>query len=414
MNIKSEQILKISVRLSEEELTRNILPYWMARMPDHRNGGFFGRIDGKDRLIPEAPRGAILNARILWAFSSAYTNLRNAEYLETAERAYDYILSRFFDEVNGGTYWSLTSGGDPLDTKKQIYSQAFFVYALSEYFLASANENARIMAIELFRIIEEYSFDKKLNGYFEAFDKGWSLLDDLRLSEKDANEMKTMNTHLHILEAYTNLYRIWPDEFLKGKLRNLINLFLNKIIDNKSWHLNLFFDETWNCRSTLISYGHDIEASWLIYEAAREINNKDLLITVKDASLRIIRAVMEGIQDDGSLIYEADSSTGHIDKDRHWWVQAEAVVGFLNAFELTGDIDYLKLSEDCLAYIKKNLVDAMNGEWFWSIRSDGTVNRTDDKAGFWKCPYHNSRMCLEIIRRGRTISEMMIGSSFFS
>jgi mannobiose 2-epimerase len=414
MNIKSEQILKISVRLSEEELTRNILPYWMARMPDHRNGGFFGRIDGKDRLIPEAPRGAILNARILWAFSSAYTNLRNAEYLETAERAYDYILSRFFDEVNGGTYWSLTSGGDPLDTKKQIYSQAFFVYALSEYFLASANENARIMAIELFRIIEEYSFDKKLNGYFEAFDKGWSLLDDLRLSEKDANEMKTMNTHLHILEAYTNLYRIWPDEFLKGKLRNLINLFLNKIIDNKSWHLNLFFDETWNCRSTLISYGHDIEASWLIYEAAREINNKDLLITVKDASLRIIRAVMEGIQDDGSLIYDADSSTGHIDKDRHWWVQAEAVVGFLNAFELTGDIDYLKLSEDCLAYIKKNLVDAMNGEWFWSIRSDGTVNRTDDKAGFWKCPYHNSRMCLEIIRRGRTISEMMIGSSFFS
>jgi cellobiose epimerase len=382
-----------------DELTRNILPFWMNRMTDHKRGGFYGRIDGENRTIDDAPKGAILNARILWTFSSAFIALGNPEYNRYASRAMEYIIAHFFDESYGGTYWTLTPEGDPLDTKKQIYSQAFFIYALSEYFLATGDEVAREKAIELFRLIEDHSFDKQLNGYFEAFDRTWKVIDDLRLSNKDANEKKTMNTHLHVLEAYTNLFRIWPDKFLRSQLENLIYIFLDKITDKTSSHLNLFFDENWVCKSTLVSYGHDIEASWLLREAASIIYNKDLLKKVTEVSGRIVESVIYGLQKDGSLIYETDITTNHIDKDRHWWVQAEAVVGFLNGFEVTGNIDYAKISGNCFNYILSNLVDSKNGEWYWSIRADGTVNRVDDKAGFWKCPYHNSRMCLEIMRR---------------
>jgi cellobiose epimerase len=382
-----------------EELINNILPFWMTRMIDNDNGGFFGRIDGGNNIISDAPKGAIMNARILWSFSAAYAELREPAYLKTANREKDYILDHFFDNVNGGTWWMLTSEGNPLDTKKQIYSQAFFIYALSEYVLATGDEICKNKAIELFRLIEKHSFDKELNGYLEAFDSQWGVIEDLRLSEKDANEKKTMNTHLHVLEAYTNLYRIWPDKDLGSQLRNLIMVFLDKILDKETSHLNLFFDEYWQCKSTIVSYGHDIESSWLLFEAAQVLNDSDLLKRVKDRSLKIVKAAAEGLQEDGSMIYERDDLFDHIDNDRHWWVQAEAVVGFLNAYDLTGDKSYLQMTTKSFDFIRKNLVDRINGEWYWSIRADGTVNKQDDKAGFWKCPYHNTRMCLEIIKR---------------
>ncbi len=393
MTLTPNHILSEIKRKAGEELTRNILPFWIERMVDNKHGGFFGRMDGGNNIISDAPKGAILNARILWSFSSAYAELGDPVYLQMASRAREYILDHFFDNVNGGTWWSLSGAGDPLDTKKQIYSQAFFIYALSEFYLATGDELCKNKAIDLFRLIEKYSFDKELNGYFEAFDSNWGVIEDLRLSDKDANEKKTMNTHLHVLEAYTNLYRIWPDEYLGTQLRNLIQVFFERIVDKRSSHLNLFFDETWQCKSTMVSYGHDIESSWLLYEAATVLNDSELQKQVAVDSLKIVRAAMEGLQEDGGLIYERDDTFDHIDEDRHWWVQAETVVGFLNAFEITGDQNYLQITSKSFDFIMNNLVDRLNGEWYWSIRPDGSVNTKDDKAGFWKCPYHNSRMC---------------------
>ena len=396
MTLKPEQFLAGMRAEAFEELTRNILPYWIKRMPDGKQGGFFGRIDGHDRVIADAPKGAILNARILWSFSAAYIKVRDPLCLEMANRAYDYICRHFFDDRYGGTFWCLTAGGEPMETKKQIYSIAFFIYALSWYHMATGDREALDRAVELFNLIEKHSFDRRLNGYFEAFDRHWGELADLRLSDKDENEKKTMNTHLHILEAYTSLYRIWPDAWLREQLGNMVSLFTQRIIDPFTSHLNLFFDEQWNCRSTIVSYGHDIEASWLLYEAASALGEGD---AVREASLRVAQAALEGLADDGSLYYERDDAKGHFDRDRHWWVQSEAVVGFLNAWELTGDTSWLKLASGAFEYIRSRLSDGVNGEWFWSIRADGSVNRDDDKAGFWKCPYHNSRMCLEILSR---------------
>jgi cellobiose epimerase len=399
MTMDSAKIISGMKKDALRELTGFILPFWMNRMVDNENGGFYGRIDGEDNVISDAPKGAILNSRILWSFSAAYNALKEPEYLKMARRARDYIISNFFDEEKGGTYWCLSADGSPLDTKKQIYSQAFFIYAFSQYFIATGDMVSRDKAIELYNLIEKHSFDEKLNGYFEAYDSEWNMLEDLRLSDKDANEKKTMNTHLHILEAYTNLYRIWPDYGLHKQLRNLILLFAEKIIDSNTGHLNLFFDENWQCKSTMFSYGHDIESSWLLYEAALVLNDDDVLDRVTPAAVRVAKAAAEGIQEDSGMIYEWDKASGHIDRDRHWWVQSETVVGFLNAWDLTGDEKYLDIAAKCFSFIKENLVDRVNGEWYWSIHDDGTVNRKDDKAGFWKCPYHNSRMCLEILKR---------------
>jgi mannobiose 2-epimerase len=386
-------------RQLQDELMHNILPFWIEKMKDDEQGGFYGQIKGDGQLVPQSDKGGILNARILWTFSSAYLQGKDPLWLEMADRAKKYILDHFFDPEFGGTYWTISFDGKPVDTKKQIYSQAFFVYAFSEHFRASGEPSSLQTAIELFRIIEKQSFDKKLNGYFEAYSRDWKLLEDLRLSEKDANEKKTMNTHLHILEAYTNLYRVWKDETLARQLRNLILIFTEKIVNSSTSHLNLFFDENWNSKSEIVSYGHDIESSWLIDEAARVLGDPVLLTGVRKTCIAIAEAACEGLQSDGSLFYETDPSSGHIDKDRHWWVQAEAVVGFLNAFELTGDEVWLSKSMNCWSYISKNLIDRTGKEWFWSISDNGIANRKGDKAGFWKCPYHNSRMCLEIMIR---------------
>ena len=263
------------------ELTSNILPFWMDRMTDKKNGGFYGRINGQAQLVENEDKGGILNARILWSFSAAYNHLGNILYKEMATRARDYALDHFFDPLNGGTFWTVDYKGKPADTKKQIYSQAFFIYALVEYYVASGDKSCLEKAISLFHLIEEKSFDTLKNGYLEAFSRDWKLLEDLRLSDKDDNEKKTTNTHLHILEAYTSLYKVWKDKELAGKLRNLTNIFVDKIIDRKSNHLNLFFDEDWVSKSHLISYGHDIEASWLVYEAAEVLEDQRIIAFCK-------------------------------------------------------------------------------------------------------------------------------------
>ena len=398
MTLKPQELMTSMSASARDELTQHILPFWINRMPDESQGGFYGRITGRGDVVADDPKGAILNARILWSFSAAYLKLKDPLYLEIAGRARDYIFNNFFDNQFGGTYWCLKSNGEPLDTKKQVYSIAFFIYALGWYHSATGDREALDRAISLYEQIEKYSFDSKGNGYYEAFTREWGEIEDMRLSEKDENEKKTMNTHLHILEAYTSLYRIWPDSGLRDKLGNMMHLFTDKIIDPVTGHLRLFFDEAWNSRSSLVSYGHDIEASWLLCEAAAALGEDD---SVKGTALRIATAAHDGLAEDGSLYYERDDAKGHFDRDRHWWVQAEAVVGFINAWEISGDSSWLGLASAAYDYIIANLADREGGEWYWSIRADGSINTDDDKAGFWKCPYHNTRMCLEIMTRSR-------------
>ena len=377
-----------------EELEGNILPFWSDRMQDP-SGGFHGRIDGHGKLVPGAEKGCILNARILWTFASAYRLLGRPEHLAVARRAARVIMDRFVDGEYGGTFWSLDAGGRPLDTKKQIYAIAFAIYGMSELHRACGDEEALECAVSLYRSIEEHSFDRERNGYLEALSRTWGPLGDMRLSDKDQNDAKTMNTHLHILEGYTALYRVWKDEGLADRLRNLILIFVDRIL-LPDGHLALFFDEDWNVTSHVTSYGHDIECSWLLQEAADVLGDEELSQGVSAVCDRIAGASLEGWTPGKGMVYERDLDDGSVDGDRHWWVQAETVVGCFYQWKRSGDPAWLGRLADEWEFIKAHII-APDGEWYWSLRADGSVNLDDDRAGFWKCPYHNGRMCMELI-----------------
>ena len=377
-----------------EELEGNILPFWADRMQDP-SGGFHGRIDGHGKLVPGAEKGCILNARILWTFASAYRLLGRPEHLAVARRAAREIMDRFVDGEYGGTFWSLDAKGRPLDTKKQFYAIAFAIYGLSELHRACGDEEALECAVSLYRSIEEHSFDRERNGYLEALSRTWGPLGDMRLSDKDQNDAKTMNTHLHILEGYTALYRVWKDEGLADRLRNLILIFVDRIL-LPDGHLALFFDEDWNVTSHVTSYGHDIECSWLLQEAADVLGDEELSQGVSAVCDRIAGASLEGWAPGKGMVYERDLDDGSVDGDRHWWVQAETVVGCFYQWKRSGDPAWLGRLADEWEFIKAHII-APDGEWYWSLRADGSVNLDDDRAGFWKCPYHNGRMCMELI-----------------
>lgn len=391
-----------TLRLYQSELTaelHNILAYWIKYTPDDENGGFYGKIDHQNNVDPHAPKGSVLNARILWAFSAAHNLQANAEYLQQADRAFEYIKDHFIDEVNGGVYWTVTYTGKPLDTKKQVYANAFVIYALSEYHKASGNAEAKEMAIGLYKLLVEKSYDKVLTGYLEAFTRDWQPINDLRLSAKDANEKKTMNTHLHVLEAYANLYCIWPDAELRQQIITLLYNFLDHMINLQNGHLVLFFDEEWNRRSDTISYGHDIEAAWLLLEAAEIINDKVLISQFKLIAVKMADATLEGLDEDFGLWYEYEPNNQHLVREKHWWVQSEAMVGFFNAFQITGDDRYISLSVNNWNFVKAHILDKKDGEWVWGVDANGSLMPGEDKVGVWKCPYHNSRACIEIIKR---------------
>lgn len=379
-------------------LTQNLLPYWSRYMVDNIKGGFYGRIDGNEKAYPNEDKGGILNARILWTYSSAYRIYKDTAYLRLATRARDYIMAHFIDKQYGGAYRSVNAKGEPSDTRKQVYTQTFFIYGMAEYYRATGDKEALKTAKDIFETFEKYALDKESNGYFEVFTREWQRSHDLLIGETTVNDEKTMNTHLHLMEAYTNLYRVWPDKRMADRLKNLVEIFLDNIIDKQTSHLICFMDRKWKSTSRIDSYGHDIEASWLLYEAASLLGDADLLTRVKQVSIKIADAASEGLQPDGSLVYEKDLSTGHMATERSWWPQSEAIVGFLNAFEVTGNEKYLDRSVNCWNYTKQHLVDNKNGGWFSGASESGVVSH-GDKAGFWICPYHNGRMCMEVFER---------------
>lgn len=384
-----------------EELRGNILPFWLEKSPDVEFGGFYGRISNDLRIDRQAPKGLILNSRILWTFARAYRSHPEPKFLQAAQRAYNYLLRFFRDPDFGGYYWVVDHLGRPLDTRKKIYGQAFTIYALAEFYLATGSEDCLREAACLFEQVEQAAHDAEFGGYFETYNSDWTLAADQRLSDVDMDEKKSMNTHLHVLEAYTNLLRASHNDRLCGRLRDLVLVFLFHIIDPRSHHFRLFFDETWRCRSDRISFGHDIEGSWLLCEAAAVLGDGEVKQRVEEISLQMADAVrVEGIDADGGLFQEA-GPRGIIDTDKHWWPQAEAVVGFLNAYSLSGREDFFTASYNSWNFIEKYLVDREYGEWFWLVSREGMPNREKFKVDPWKCPYHNSRMCFEAMERLR-------------
>ena len=382
----------------EQTLRDNILGFWQRRMVDNEHGGFYGRIDGQGQLHADADKGCVLNARILWAFAAAYRVLKDKACLDMALRAKRYLLDHFIDKEQGGAFWSLDYDGVPKDEKKQTYAIGFCIYGLSELARATGDKEALDMAVSLYHDIEHHAYDAKNNGYIEALTRSWQPIADMRLSEKDENDSRTMNTHLHILEPYTNLYRVWPDRGLRERIINLLHIFTEKFYNTKTHHLDLFFNDEWQGKRNVQSFGHDIEASWLMDEAVSVLADSDLEREMNPYVKSIAVAADEGLMSDGSMIYERWTDTGKTDTQRQWWVECECVIAHLNLYQHFANKDAFNAAEHCWQYIKDHLI-APDGEWYWSADASGQPNLADDRAGFWKCPYHNTRMVLETLER---------------
>ncbi|MGY8908988.1 MAG: AGE family epimerase/isomerase [Flavobacteriales bacterium] len=373
---------------------KNILSYWTENTIDKEFGGFLGKRNHFNKVVEKASKGVILNTRILWSFSAATNHLKTDTYKDVCDRSFKYLKDFFNDKINKGVYWEVDYLGNPINKRKQVYAQSFTIYALSEYYLFSKNEEAKTWAIELFNQLEKYAKDSVNEGYFEAFNEDWSPIEDMRLSDKDMNASKTMNTHLHVLEAYTSLLKIYDNNELKASLKMLVKVFLEKFLNTKN-HYELFFDDQWNLLSNSVSYGHDIEAAWLVIDAAKLIDDSELLHLSEEVAVKVADTfLLEAIDKEGAVINEKNLTTNHIDTDRHWWPQVEALVGLKYANDLKSDEKYISSSLKIWDFTKKNLIDHKNGEWFFRVDEKGNVYKSEDKVSMWKAPYHTSRACI--------------------
>ena len=376
----------------------NIFGWWAQHMPDPTGNGFFGRVDGLGKVDFDADKGVILNTRILWACSAA-CRLGKTQFQLLADKAYQYLLKHFVDPDFGGLYWSVNAQGAVVDAKKQVYAQAFGIYAFSEYYLLTGDKQALDLARSLFELLEAKAKDKKNFGYWEAKSQSWEPLEVVALSEKEGNDAKTMNTHLHVLEAYTNLYRCDQSKPIAKALSKLICLYVDKFVDLESKRLKLFFDEFWVENYTHESFGHEIESAWLLNEACEVLGDKVLQAQVNFVTIEIAyRVKAHGIDHKGA-VYNDRFQDGTYHAERDWWPQAEGVVGFFDAYQSSMDEELLETSSEIWNYIQLFQKDYENGEWYWGCDEDGNPIVNKDKAGPWKAPYHNGRMCIEMIKR---------------
>lgn len=388
----------------ETDLRRNILPFWMEKAINPADDAFLGSLTNDLVADLTVERGALLTSRILWAYAAAYRQYRDPIYLTMADRAYRDLTNHFHDAEHGGFYWSIAANGTVLRDRKQIYGQVFAIYALSEYHAANGRREPLDQAIAVFQRIEKHCRENQFGGYLEAFARDWQPIADMQLSAVDQNEPKSQNTHLHVLEAYTNLLRVWPDPGLHNALRELLEIMLTRIVDPRTNHLRLFFAKDWTVRSDKISYGHDIEASWLFTEVTNVLRDVELTERTHALAVKIADATLaEGIDTDGGVFNEGGPS-GITNANKEWWPQAEAVVGFLNAYQISGETRFFHAALRSWDFIEKHLIDLKHGEWFRGVTRDGRVLASELKVGFWKCPYHNGRAGLESVRRLRAIT----------
>ncbi|MBN1121263.1 MAG: AGE family epimerase/isomerase [Anaerolineae bacterium] len=385
-----------------EELTGNILPFDINHAVDRKHGGFYGWISNTNWVLADRPKGAVQHARMLWMYSLAFRKLSDPVYREMADHAYNFMLKHIWDPVDEGLLWLVTPQGDPHDTSKFAYAQAFGIYGLAEYYRATGTEEALQKAVRLWELVEEHFYDPDHGGYFEGGTRDWTRSSSVSLD--DTGFDKTMNTNLHMLEAYTNLLRVYDDTRLRDRLRQLIELILDRILDRETGHFRLLFDREWRADSVLVSFGHDIEGSWLLCESADVLGDQALIGRVRKVALHMAdRTCAEGRAQDGSL-YNEGLDGQIVDPIRIWWVEAEAVVGFLNAYQLSGDRRYLDASLACWEFIQNQIVDRENGGWFWGVDDD--YQPLDfEKAGPWKTSYHSGRACFEIAGRIEALAD---------
>lgn len=403
------------------ELFQNILPYWDKYSKDEKNTGFFGKIDNDNVQDAECQRSIVMTSRFLWTYSAVARFTKDSKYLEMADFAYKVIIEKYFDKENDGVYWSIMPDGTPKVDKKQIYGEAFCCYGLSEY-AAAVQElkkdeelaaTAMNKALDIYNLLENHALDKENGGYIEACAKDWSQTNDMILSPKDMNCPKSMNTNLHVMEAYTNLYRTLPVVFADSKsiqaevgqsLANLITVTQEKIVQ-KNAHLGMFFDMDWNLLADEISYGHDIEASWLLWEAACELKDEELKEQIRADVIKMAEVALdEGFDKENGCLenFLLHSTTNpKLDRTRVWWNQAEAMNGFYNAWQMTGETKYQEACIKQWNWIQNHQVDKTNGEWWSALDQNGTPILAEDKGGNWKTSYHNGRTCLELLRRSQ-------------
>ena len=378
---------------------RAIADWWVAHTIDHEHDGFYGEVGVDNAPVKNAGKGIILNTRILWFFSEVAMEIDNPTYRECAERAYNYLVKYFFDTEHGGVYWELDAAGNPVNTKKQVYAQAFSIYALGAYYQLTQDPQALAHAMSCFELLEAKAVDRERDGYLEAFTRSWGAIEDLRLSEVDLNYPKSQNTHLHVMEAYTRLHVIQPAPAVKAALRYNIELFDKYMINRSNHHLRMFLDMDWKDFSPGFTYGHDIEASWLIAKALESLGDKRYAEQLTPTLIKIAEVTLnEAIGVHGQVMNSYDYATKQVNAESVWWVQAEALVGFLYAYVTTHEARYFTAAENVWAFTKEQQIDRKNGEWFWLAEITNSNAEPHYKVGFWKCPYHNGRAMMEASR----------------
>jgi mannobiose 2-epimerase len=387
------------IQQARAELWQNIIPFWLENSIDSVQGGFVGRMSNEGVNEIGAAKGLVLNARLLWSFSKMHQFTENPTCRKMANRAFDYILAHFWDTHYGGGFWNLNPDGSLLNSDKKIYGQAFLIYALSEHYLCTATEQSLKIAQQLFELLETHALDRENLGYFEVYNRDWSLAKDQRLSDEDMDTRKSMNNHLHLLEAFSNLYRAWKHPRVADRLKMLLELFCEKIINPSNGHLDLFFDEDWSRKSKIISFGHDIEASWLLCEAAGVLNDPVWIDKTRALGIKMAQSVYEkALGKEGGLYYEIDEA-GQLNQNKEFWCQAEAAVGFLNAYQITRNASFYEAAAGVWKFIRNNQVDREHGEWFLRLDSQNRPIRSLPKISEWKDPYHNGRCCMELVSR---------------
>jgi len=383
----------------KEHLTKDIIPFWKS-LRDDENGGYTGYLGYDLKADKKAVKGCILNSRITWFFANAYTLLKDESLLEEAKHGFEFLKNACWDKKNGGVYWSVNYDGTPAETLKHTYNQAFSIYALSSYYEASGDREALDMAYQLYDLIEGKMRDEL--GYKEAFDEAFHEIDNEKLSENGVMALKTMNTLLHVFEAYTELYRVDHSKEVADKIRWMMDIVAEKVYNPKLHRQEVFFDDKWNSIIDLHSYGHDIETAWLVDRSVEVLKDeaceKKMSPITQDLTDQIYKVAFNG----SSLANECEK--GVVNDWRIWWVQAETVVGFINGYEKTGRKEYLGAAQKVWEFIKEHLIDRRDGyvagrEWYWRVEADGTPDVNKPIVEPWKCPYHNGRMCFEVIRR---------------
>lgn len=380
-----------------EELTGRLLPFWKA-LRDEEHGGYYGYMDFNLNLDKKAEKGCILNSRILWFFSQAAVVLKDDSLIPYARHAYNFLREKCLDRECGGVYWSLTCDGRPLDDSKHTYNQAFAIYGLSAYYRLTGDEEALNLARELFRLIEKKCADR--GGYLEAFSRDFRPVSNEKLSENGVMAGRTMNTLLHVFEGYAGLYQAAHDPQAAQAMGRILDIYRGKVYNPKLHRQEVFFDKDYNSLIDLTSYGHDIESSWLMDWGTSLLEDKGVRSAVYAIDSDLADNILKtALQPDGSVVNECEK--GMVDAHRVWWVQAEAVLGFVNAWGKHPErTEYRDAAAQVWHYIQDKVADRRPvGEWFWRLNADGTPDRAKPVVEPWKCPYHNGRMCLELIRR---------------